>query len=197
MQQLLAALAALHDLGIVHRDIKPENLMVDGLDHPATLRLTLIDFGYADVKCGGADLERLAGSPEYAAPEVLSWLTEEGEPYDCRCDVWSTGITAHVLISGGLPFEIPDDADEDEIAEIAKSAALLFDQAVWTLDGMDEPKAFVCACLTANPALRPTAHEASMHSWLTAPAAPAEGSRLVSAASRAPQDEETAGDHSC
>eukprot|EP00966_Prymnesium_polylepis_P248023 5734952-Prymnesium_polylepis.1 len=105
MQQLLSALAALHELGIVHRhaagtqpspvasssaaghlshthaercrvtararrDIKPENLMVSGLEDPNALRLTLIDFGYADVKSGGENLERLAGSPEYAAPEV-------------------------------------------------------------------------------------------------------------------------------
>ena len=73
--------------------------MVSGLEDPSTVRLTLIDFGYADVKCGGTDLTRLAGSPEYAAPEVLSWLAEQGDPYDARCDVWSVGITAHVLVS--------------------------------------------------------------------------------------------------
>ena len=174
--------------------------MVSGLEDPSTVRLTLIDFGYADVKCGGTDLTRLAGSPEYAAPEVLSWLAEQGDPYDARCDVWSVGITAHVLvsaspsrrhitraalrvsdqwvvpaappllpirrpslcidpptrarptalhpppaypslciipsrlfsrcsqISGELPFEVPEDADEDAIADIARSATLNFEQ---------------------------------------------------------------------
>ncbi|KAL3894649.1 MAG: hypothetical protein SGPRY_013751, partial [Prymnesium sp.] len=202
MQQLLSSLALLHELGICscavrsRRDVKPENLMVSGLEDTSLLRLTLIDFGYADVKCGGSSLERLAGSPEYAAPEwamrgraaawsgarlvrrlapsprlreetglfrnparhslappqVLSWLTEEGELYDARCDVWSVGITAHVLISGELPFELPEDADEDTIADIAKSAALLFDGEIWSDPAVASARDFVCACLVVDPA---------------------------------------------
>jgi len=184
MRQLLSALTALHGLGIVHRDIKPENLMVDGLDDLASLRLTLIDFGYADVKCGGAQLQRLAGSPEYAAPEVLSWLSEDGEPYDARCDVWSAGITAHVLLSGELPFELPEEADEDAIAEIAKAAQLDFEQPVWRHANMDAPRAFVCACLTSDPAQRPTAAEASTLSWLANPAAALEATLSEAATER-------------
>mmetsp|Transcript_8202 Transcript_8202/g.21617 ORF Transcript_8202/g.21617 Transcript_8202/m.21617 type:complete len:345 (-) Transcript_8202:412-1446(-) len=169
MQQLLSALAALHELGIVHRDIKPENLMVSGLEDPNALRLTLIDFGYADVKSGGENLERLAGSPEYAAPEVLSWLAEDGDKYNHRCDVWSVGITAHVLISGELPFEIPDDADEDQIAEIAKKAELLFEQPIWRTAGMDGAMDFVRQCLITEIATRPSAREVLAHAWLCSP----------------------------
>ena len=61
-------------------------------------------------------LSGVAGSPEYAAPEVLSWLeveadesgTVEGEWYDAGCDVWSVGVTAHVLLSAELPFDLPE-----------------------------------------------------------------------------------------
>ena len=80
-------------------------------------RLTLIDFGYAQVVgeegsmftsgCTG-----VAGSPEYAAPEVLAWIAVEsdetgravGVPYDAACDVWSLGVTTHVMIrSAAVP----------------------------------------------------------------------------------------------
>ena len=123
MQQLLTSLAALADLGVVHRDVKPENLMITEADGLAP-RLTLIDFGYAALLGNGTNgngngnglLSGVAGSPEYAAPEVLSWLEVEadetgevqGEWYDSGCDVWSVGVTAHVLLSAELPFELPE-----------------------------------------------------------------------------------------
>ena len=37
------ALAYMHQHGIMHRDIKPENVLID----PKTLRIKLIDFGFA------------------------------------------------------------------------------------------------------------------------------------------------------
>ena len=108
---------------MVHRDVKPENLMITEADGLAP-RLTLIDFGYAALLGGGNGdgsngnglLSGVAGSPEYAAPEVLSWLEVEadetgevqGEWYDSGCDVWSVGVTAHVLLSAELPFELPE-----------------------------------------------------------------------------------------
>ena len=93
--QLLSALTALHKHGVVHRDVKPENLMVSDVDDPSRARLVMIDFGYAAiVKSAQEPLEGLAGSPEYAAPEVLTWLDGDGEPYYASCDMWSVGVTA-------------------------------------------------------------------------------------------------------
>lgn len=112
VRQLLNALDALSRLSVVHRDVKPENLMVseDALDGGLP-RLTLIDFGYAAVLGDEGSLfvsgcSGVAGSPEYAAPEVLAWVEVEadetgklvGVPYDAKCDVWSLGVTAHCLI---------------------------------------------------------------------------------------------------
>ena len=91
--------------------------MVSALDDLASLRLTLIDFGYADVKCGGKQLRGLAGSPEYAAPEVLSWLeNDDAPPYSSACDIWSVGVTAFVLLCAELPFVLPDDEGAIEAA---------------------------------------------------------------------------------
>ena len=120
MGQLTGALERLHAIGVVHRDIKPENLMVEGVRGGrnvaadlTAVRLVLIDFGYAaivDDVDGAASLSGVAGSPEYAAPEVLSWLEAEiggdeanATPYGPVCDVWSCGVTAYVLLCAALP----------------------------------------------------------------------------------------------
>ena len=76
LAQLFSALAALQALGCTHRDVKPDNVMVHGLDTPQTARLTLIDFGYAC--CATRGLRGLAGSPEYAAPEVSKLASKHG-----------------------------------------------------------------------------------------------------------------------
>ena len=82
MRQLVSALAALHGRGVAHCDVKPENLMVNSKEGQASTSstLTIIDFGYAallDASRPANQLQGLAGSPEYAAPEVLAWLEDD------------------------------------------------------------------------------------------------------------------------
>ena len=82
LRRLAEALRHLHDRGFVHRDIKLENLL---LGSPGDLRtLKLADFGFAtaasdrDGRRSRAFLDkdltgdRLQGTVEYAAPEVLA-----------------------------------------------------------------------------------------------------------------------------
>ena len=201
MAQLLSALAGLHALGIVHRDIKPENLMVSPLADRDSMRaesevtadmelhLTVIDFGYAALleASGPGGLRGLSGSPEYAAPEVLSWLEAEGndgagEPYSSRCDVWSTGVTAHVLMCAELPFDIGEEEEEalGEMAfvEAARVANVRFEQDEWRGEALAPAREFVRACMQPDPAKRPTAAEALSHRWF-------DGQEVVSPA-RAP-----------
>lgn len=51
-------------------------------ERPPCTRQVLIDFGYAH--CDPGAIVGLAGTPEYAAPEVLSWLSAGGIPYTVR-----------------------------------------------------------------------------------------------------------------
>ena len=68
---------------VAHRDLKPENLMLDH-DH----RVKLVDFGFAARMNDGYWLSTSCGSPNYAAPEIIS-----GQPYGGpEVDVWSAGV---------------------------------------------------------------------------------------------------------
>lgn len=172
--QLLSALCSLHKHHVVHRDVKPENLMVSDVDDPNKCRLVMIDFGYAAIGSSSNDrLEGLAGSPEYAAPEVLSWLEGDGKPYDRSCDMWSVGVTAYVLLTGELPYDFPDESD---LCEHVRTAPIKFSQPCWTqpaLEGgeggaeMLRAQDFVKACMRVNPSERLTAKQALQHAWFS------------------------------
>jgi len=89
--QLLAALAYLHDAGIVHRDVTPANVLVDGED------VVLIDFGLA----GPAGPCAVAGTPASTAPE--QWRGHA----DARSDLFGVGVLLYRLLTGCHPFPGP------------------------------------------------------------------------------------------
>ncbi|NQT88427.1 protein kinase, partial [bacterium] len=114
MRQVVSALWAAHEAGIVHRDIKPSNLM---LDSKGEVRVT--DFGLAKRTDAPADVatelaqgdaapgeSQALGTPAYVAPEVA-----EGKPADPRSDLYSLGATFFHLLAGRPPFEGKDLAD--------------------------------------------------------------------------------------
>jgi serine/threonine-protein kinase len=100
--QLCAALAVAHSVGVVHRDIKPQNVML--LDSPLELLAKLADFGIA--RQMGGDLTALTatgqviGTPDYLSPEQVL-----GEPGGPSSDLYSLGIVLYELVTGRLPFE--------------------------------------------------------------------------------------------
>jgi calcium-dependent protein kinase len=97
ISQLAYALAYCHANKIIHRDIKPENILMqsDDLD---SCKIKLIDFGTAIEYNSSKKLQDIYGSSYYIAPEVINGC------YDEKCDVWSMGVVAYVLLSGCAPF---------------------------------------------------------------------------------------------
>src|SRR3954451_8670588 len=93
---VLAALEAAHDAGIVHRDVKPANVLVEADGHAC-----LTDFGIATTT-GDSSLTThgaLIGSPSYMAPERVNG--EEPRP---AVDLWSLGATLYAAVEGRPPF---------------------------------------------------------------------------------------------
>ncbi|WP_329548570.1 serine/threonine protein kinase [Streptomyces sp. NBC_01356] len=94
--EVLAALRAAHEAGVLHRDVKPGNVLMsnDG-------RIVLTDFGIAMVE-GSSALTmtgEVIGSPEFLAPERALGRTPGPES-----DLWSLGVLLYAAVEGNSPF---------------------------------------------------------------------------------------------
>ncbi|MBA3357344.1 MAG: protein kinase [Pyrinomonadaceae bacterium] len=124
--QVVAALEAAHQAGIVHRDVKPENVILrkDGL-------AKLLDFGIAKlaqrpVQHLEAEVPTRAlvktspgmimGTVGYMSPEQV-----RGQAVDGRADEWSLGVMLYEMLTGRLPFA--GETVSDAIAAILKTEA--------------------------------------------------------------------------
>jgi len=158
MNQVLSCINYCHNHGIVHRDIKPENILLAD-DQMRLDDIKIIDFGLAAVfeDYNKDRFHKRTGSCYYVAPEVL-----EGD-YGPRCDVWSCGVVAYILLTGEAPF---DGEDDMEIIESIFAGELDFESnPVWEQISEDA-KDFVEWLLTFDEMDRPTAEEALRHPWL-------------------------------
>ena len=99
LEQIAKGLQAFHRLEMVYQDLKPDNIMID-----TTGTVKIIDFGATRV----AGLEEvdsaieqinLLGAALYAAPEYFL-----GEAGSSRSDIYSLGVIAYQMLSGGFPY---------------------------------------------------------------------------------------------
>jgi 5'-AMP-activated protein kinase catalytic alpha subunit len=95
-QQIISGVEYCHRNMVVHRDLKPENLLLDSRGN-----IKLADFGLSNIMRDGHLLKTSCGSPNYAAPEVISGKLYAGT----EVDVWSCGVILYALLCGSLPFD--------------------------------------------------------------------------------------------
>uniref|UniRef100_A0AC34RP60 Protein kinase domain-containing protein n=1 Tax=Panagrolaimus sp. JU765 TaxID=591449 RepID=A0AC34RP60_9BILA len=95
-QQIISGVDYCHRHMVVHRDLKPENLLLDGHNN-----VKIADFGLSNIMTDGDFLRTSCGSPNYAAPEVISGKLYAGP----EVDIWSCGVILYALMCGTLPFD--------------------------------------------------------------------------------------------
>lgn len=94
--EILGALEAAHEAGVLHRDVKPDNVLLGRHD-----RVVLTDFGIARIEgdTNLTDTGSFVGSPEYIAPERV--LGQRPGP---ASDLWSLGVVLYAATEGVSPF---------------------------------------------------------------------------------------------
>ncbi len=145
-----AAMAYVHEQGVVHRDLKAANVRISSRGVAK-----LLDFGIA--KGGGTPTLTQAGAVigtlVYMAPEQL-----RGEGVTPRSDVWSLGILLYEMVTGRLPFPAEGIG---ELIDRLSSGAYEKPSAVVPSPGPAPPSGqlhaidrIVARCLRRNPADR-------------------------------------------
>lgn len=147
-QQIVCAVEYCHRHKIVHRDLKPENLLLD-----ADLNVKIADFGLSNIMTDGNFLKTSCGSPNYAAPEVISGKLYAGP----EVDVWSCGVILYVLLVSRLPF------DDDFIPALFKKiSAGTYNIPHYLSSGA---RHIIQKMLKVNPVQRITVQEIRQDEW--------------------------------
>ena len=158
IRQVVDGIAYVHEHGMAHRDLKPENLLCATGDDGEIL-IKIADFGLSKAFSDGDPLKTACGTPDYAAPEVLTF---DQTGYSDAVDLWSIGVITYVLLCGYPPFY----ADTvPELFEAIKRGTFSFPSAEWSTISANA-KDFISKLIVVDPKARLTAQQARAHPWL-------------------------------
>ncbi|CAM0135874.1 unnamed protein product [Umbelopsis sp. WA50703] len=150
-QQIICAVEYCHRHKIVHRDLKPEKVSSLLLDDNNNVKIA--DFGLSNIMTDGDFLKTSCGSPNYAAPEVISGKLYAGP----EVDVWSCGVILYVMLCGRLPF------DDEYIPTLFKK----INGGIYTTPSFLSPetKYLLTSMLVVDPLKRITIQEIRQNPW--------------------------------
>lgn len=180
MKQLCSAVEYMHKQGVCHRDLKPENILVSGDQNSDSefLSIKLVDFGFATQDTPKSSVY----TANYVAPEVLTSETQKKttgmyKPYTEKCDVWSIGVIAYILLGGYTPFYSKKPAYAGQLPRDMRLQILngLFDFPAREFGSVSaEAKSFITRCLVVDASDRMSSEAASSHAWISSNVAPQE-----------------------
>lgn len=155
LRQICAGMSYMHSRHVIHLDLKPENILCQSqVGH----KIKLIDFGLAQLYEPNSSLRVMFGTPEFVAPEVVSY-----EPVSPATDMWSIGVICYVLLSGLSPFM--GDSDTDTFNNIVRVDFDFDDPVFETISSV--AKDFMCQLIVKNPRKRMSAEQCLEHEWLS------------------------------
>lgn len=154
MRQILEGVSFLHRNNVVHLDLKPQNILLTSESPLGDVRI--VDFGLSRVMKNSEELREIMGTPEYVAPEILSY-----DPISTATDMWSIGVLAYVMLTGVSPF-LGNDKQETFLNISQMNVNYSEDFDLVSESAVD----FIKALLIKKPEERATAEECLLHPWL-------------------------------
>ena len=130
--------------------MKPENILLD-VDN----NVKLADFGLSNIMKDGIFLYSSCGSPNYAAPELISGKYYNG----AAIDIWSCGVILYTLLTGSLPFNEKATA---KLYQKIKDCVYRIPENV-----SDEAKDLIFRMLQKDPLNRISIAEIKQHKWFS------------------------------
>src|SRR6188508_772612 len=115
LEQMCAALARAHDLGVVHRDLKSDNILLSSRGGRKDF-VKILDFGLAHLAMDPrlAPKGAVFGTPEYMSPEQA-----RGEEAGPQSDLYALGVLFFEMLTGQLPFRA---GDRETLLEMQRTA---------------------------------------------------------------------------
>jgi serine/threonine protein kinase len=118
------------------------------------LNIRLIDFGLSNIMRESLPLKTACGSPNYAAPELISGNSYGGT----EVDIWSCGIILYAMVCGSLPFE--SDHGLPQLFSKIRECRYFIPNNI-----SHEVKDLINLMLQPNPVKRITLKEIQEHTW--------------------------------